>query len=94
MAKSFRIDKDESRLVECTEKVFSFGDVDPGFPAHRRIDLGDDGGGDLNEGNSAIEDGCDEPCEIADDSSAEGDDEGAPVVAGADHLATEGLGVY
>ena len=77
--------------MEGTDQVLALRRVDAGFAADRGIDLGDDGGGDLDEGKSAVENGGYEASQIAHDAAAERDDDGFPVMSGADHFAGEGF---
>jgi hypothetical protein len=89
----FRIDDDEPWLMETTDEVFSFGRVDACFTSDCRVDLGDDGGGDLHKGNAAIEDRSDESGKIADDATTESDDEGRAIVAVFDERPAERSGL-
>ena len=75
------VDEDKARLVKGSQEVLSLLHVYSGFSAHRTIDLSDDGGGNLNEGDSPVKDGGYEPREVPDDAPSKGDHEAAPVVA-------------
>jgi hypothetical protein len=73
---SVEIAEDEARLVEGADEVFSCGEVDSCFSADGAIDLGEEGGGDLDEGDAAEVGGSEEACEVTDDAAAEGDEGG------------------
>ncbi|MNQ46092.1 hypothetical protein D3C85_598980 [compost metagenome] len=55
--------------------------VDPGLATHRGVDLGQQGGGHLDEVHAALVAGRGEAGHVADNAAAEGDDSGTPVVA-------------
>lgn len=44
------------------EKVFSFGSIYSCFASYGRVDLRDDGGRNLDDGNSSVVDGGDKAC--------------------------------
>lgn len=73
--------KDQARLVEGADQVLAAGEVDPDLTADRAVDLGEQGGGDLDESEAAEVGGGDEPGEVAGDASAQGDEEGLPFEA-------------
>jgi hypothetical protein len=91
-AEGIQIAQHESGLPEGADEVLSGGEVDAGFASYGAIDLGEEGGGYLDEGDSAEVGGGDESGEVTDDAPAQGHDEGAAfqamggevVVAGAD----------
>ena len=85
------IGEDEGGLVEGTDHVFGGGEVDAGFAADGAVDLGKDGGGDLDVGDAALVDGGAEAAEVADDAAAEGDEEAFAVETGACHVAEDGF---
>ena len=53
----------------------------------------DDGGGDLDDRNSSVVDGCDKACEVASDATTEGDHERGTVVTSLDEAAAELIGL-
>ena len=59
------VDHDGRRLVEGTDEVLAFGEVDAGLAADRRIDLGHEGRRDLDEPDAAEVDRGKEPGRIA-----------------------------
>lgn len=75
------VNEDEAGVVEGADEVFPGGEVDACFATDGAVYLGENGGGDLNEGDATVVDGGDESGEVADDASAEGDEEGVPVYA-------------
>mgnify|MGYP000083368916 FL=1 len=83
------VDDNDGGLVECADEVFTFGDVDGCFASGGAIGLGDNGRGDLDEGDAAVVDGCDEAGKVSDDASAKGCDGTAAVMPGADEFRTE-----
>jgi len=83
------VDDDEAGLMEGPHEVLSFRSVDPSFSSDRRIDLGDDGGGNLDDRDAAVEDGGDKAGEVSHDASAKGDDEGFAIVVVLDEGAAE-----
>ena len=60
--------------VEGADEVFAGGQVDGDFAADAAVDLGEQGGGDLDEGDAAGVGGGDEADEVADTPSTEGDE--------------------
>lgn len=90
--KGIGVDENKSRLMEHADEVFSFGCIYSGFAANRRVNLGHDGGGNLNEGDASIENGSDKASQITGDSSTEGDDKGSPIVSGLNEVAAESFG--
>src|ERR1019366_1218792 len=87
------IDQRGERLVEAADQVLARDEVGTGLAADRSVDLGEEGGGDLNYGNAAHEDGGKETAEIGDDAAADGDDEAGTVGAALGHLIGKGLHV-
>ena len=84
-------------LVKRADHVFAEQVVDAGFAAHGGIDLAEQGGGDLDEGDAALVGGGSKAGQIADYAAAEGEDDGAAVgmvlqQAGVDLL--EGFAVF
>ena len=76
------VDEHGLRLVEGADEVFALRVVDAGFAAHRGIDLRQQGGRDLQAGDTALVGGGGETRDVAGDAAAEGDDEAVAVVAG------------
>ena len=70
-----RVDEDQPGLVKSANEVFPLGCIDTGFPSDSRVDLRDDGGGDLDEGDAAIENGGDKARKISGNTPAKGHDE-------------------
>ena len=68
------VDDDAVGGVEGADEVFAGGQVDGDFAADAAVDLGEQGGGDLDEGDAAGVGGGDEADEVAGDSAAEGDE--------------------
>ena len=56
-------------MVEAADEVFAGGEIDAGFAADGAIDLGEEGGGDLDEGDAAHVDGGEEAGDVADDAA-------------------------
>lgn len=84
-------------LVKRADHVFAERVVDAGFAAHGGIDLAEQGGGDLDEGDAALVGGGGKTGQIADYAAAEGEDGGVAVgmvlqQAGVDLL--EGFAVF
>ena len=73
------IGNDEAWLMEGPDEIFAAGSVDAGLAADGTIDLGDDGGGDLNAGNAAVVNGGSESREVADHAAAESHEHGGSV---------------
>ena len=72
------IDEHQLRVIECTDQILSLWKIYRHLAAHGRVYLGQQGGGDLYQPDSA-EIACrGEACQVADDSAAEGDDKIAP----------------
>ena len=80
-----------TRVVEAADEVLAGAEVDAGFAADRRVDLGREGGRDLDIGDSAHVDGGEEAGNIADNSATEGDEECVAVSAGVGELLEEGF---
>ena len=68
------IDDDRGRLVEGTDEVLAFGQVDRGLAPDRRVDLGDQGRGDVHDRDAAQVRRRQEPGGIPERASADGDD--------------------
>lgn len=66
-------------LVEGADHIFAEGVVDAGFAANGGIDLTEQGGGDLDEGDAALVGGGGKAGQIADDAATEGEEGGAAV---------------
>ena len=84
-------------LVKRANHVLAKRVVDAGFAAHGGIDLAEQGGGDLDEGDTALVGGCGKAGQIADYAAAKCEDGGAAVgmvlqQAGVDLL--EGFAVF
>ena len=84
-------------LVKRANHVLAKRVVDAGFAAHGGIDLAEQGGGDLDEGDAALVGGGGKAGQIADYAAAEGEDGGTAVgmvlqQAGVDLL--EGFAVF
>ena len=78
-------------LVEGAEEVFAAGEIDAGFATNGGVDLGEEGGGDLDDRNAPHEDRREETAHVATDAAAEGDDDAGPVGATGEHLVGEGF---
>ncbi len=65
--------------MEGADQVLALGRVDRGLAAHRGVDLGQKGGGDLDEIDAALVDRRREAREVADHPAAEGHDQVAAV---------------
>ena len=74
--KSFWVTQNESGLGESSHDIFYAAEVYCDFSANARIDSGEESGRDLDERNTASEDGCCEPAEVANHASAEQEDDG------------------
>ena len=70
-----RIDDDDGGLVERPGEVLAERQVDARLAADRGVDLGEQGGRDLDDGAAAQVCGGGEAREVADDAAAERDDE-------------------
>ena len=68
------VDQDQRGLVEAADQIFARAGVDRGLAADRRIDLGQQGGGQLHEMAAALEDGGGKADEVANDPAAQRDD--------------------
>jgi len=75
-----------SGMMKAANEVFAFGKIDAGLAADRRVDLGEEGCGDLQVADAAHEDGGNEAADVTDDAAAECDEERSAIAAGADHL--------
>lgn len=69
------IGDDKSRLVKGTNEVFSLRCVDARFSPDGGVDLSNDGGRDLHERDSAVENRGHETCQITHNSAAQSNDE-------------------
>ena len=69
-------------MVEASDEIFTGGKVGAGFAADRGVDLGEEGGGDLDVVDAAHVDGGEETGEVADDAAAERDKDRGAVGAG------------
>ena len=79
------IGNDVARLMEGPDEIFAAGGVDAGLAADGTIDLGDDGGGNLNAGNAAVVNGGSESREVANHAAAESHEHGGSVEPHRDH---------
>ena len=75
------IDENGQGLVEGADEIFAGNEVGAGFTADGSVHLGEEGGGDLDDGDAAHEDGGEEAAEVGDNAAAEGDDQAGPVGA-------------
>ena len=71
-AEEVGVGEDGLRVVEAADEVFSGEEIDAGFAADGGVDLGEEGGGDLDVADAAHVDGCEEAGDVADDASTEG----------------------
>src|SRR5215471_6472475 len=78
---SFGIDEDQLRGIERADEVFAFGQIDAGFAADGAVHLSDQGGGYLDERDAAQIRGGDKAGDVADDTTADGDQQGMAVSA-------------
>src|SRR5690606_17326181 len=69
------------RLVEGADEILAGLDIDPGLAADRAVDLGEQGGRDLDEMAAALDDRRGEAGQVADHAAAEGKDMVAPLDA-------------
>ena len=76
------------RLMKGTQQVFAVRSVNTRFASHGTVDLADDSGRNLHTGDTTLENGRAETCEISNDSSAQCYEKGFPVETGPEHLAT------
>src|SRR3546814_8516685 len=67
--------------MEGADQILAGRHVDPGLAADRGVDLGEEGGRDLDEMAATINDRRGETDEVADHAAAEGDDMVAPLDA-------------
>ena len=67
--------------MEASDEILAGGEIGAGFAADRGVDLGEQGGGDLNVVDAAHVDGGEEAGEVADDAAAESDEDGGAVGA-------------
>ncbi len=75
------VGEDHFRLVEGADQILAVACVDAGLAADRGIDLGQQGGRNLHEGQAAQGGGGGKPGQVADHAAAEGDDGGAALDA-------------
>ena len=68
------VDHDVARLVEGTDEVLPLGQVDGGFAADRRIDLGDERRRDMDDRDPAQERGGEESGRVAKSAAADRDE--------------------
>ena len=73
------VDDDRARLVEGPHQVLALGEVDAGLATDGRVDLGDEGGRDLDEPDAAEVDGSEEARRIAECASAEATSTSSPL---------------
>jgi hypothetical protein len=73
------VGNDHQRLMKGADQVLAARGVDACFATNARIDLGQQGGGELYEGQAAQCRGGGEAREVADDTAAQRDDGGVPV---------------
>ena len=73
-----RVDQDQRGLVEAADQILARAGVDRGLAADRRIDLRQQGGGQLYEMAAALEDGGGKADQISNDAAAQRDDMVAP----------------
>ncbi len=85
------VGEDGARVVKGADEVFAGGEVDAGFAADGGVDLGEEGGGDLDVGDAAHVDGGEEAGDVADDAASEGEQEGVAVGAVLGELLGEGF---
>ena len=71
-AEGVGIDDDALGGVEGPDEVLAGGQVDGDLAADAAVDLGEQGGGDLDQGDAAGVGGGDEADEVADDSRRRG----------------------
>jgi hypothetical protein len=83
--------QNEPGLVEGADEVFAFRGIDAGFSTDGAVHEGDDGGGDLDEGDAPVKNGGSKPGQVPHDATPQGDEEGLTSQPGADHLAGDGF---
>ena len=74
-----RIDEDAERLMERADEVFTLRMVDADLSADRAVDVGQERGGHLDEGDAAGVGGRREAGRVPHDAAPDGHDDGAPV---------------
>jgi hypothetical protein len=79
----------QPRLVEGADQVLAFRRVDPGLAADRGVDLGEQGGRDLDEVEATQQDRRGEAGEVADHPAAQRDQRGAALDPGQQQAAAE-----
>ena len=77
--------------MEAADEVLAFGEIDARLAADRGVNLGQEGCGDLYVTDAPHEDGSDKAADVANDATAEGDQERAAVPTGAKHLAQDAI---
>ena len=86
--KRIEIGQHQRWLVKCADQVLARSGIDCGFPPHRAVDLREQGGRELDESATALENGAGKAGEIADHAAAESEDMIAPF----DALAEQPIG--
>ncbi len=73
--------EDGDGLMEAADQVFASREIDAGLAADGAVDLGEEGGGKLQEAETAHVDRGEEAGDVAEDAAAQGDQEGVAVCA-------------
>ncbi len=74
-----QVGQNKFRLVKGADEIFCGSKVDTDFAADGAVDLGQQGGGDLNKTDASEIGGGDEAGQVAHDSAPKGDDEGLAI---------------
>ena len=88
-AEDVGVGEDGLRMVEASDEIFPCEEVDAGLAADGGVDLGEEGGGELDVGDAAHVDGGEEAGDVADDSATEGEQEAVAVCSGEGELLGE-----
>ncbi len=85
------VGEDGEGVVEAAGEVFACEEVDAGFAADGGVDLGEEGGGELNVANAAHVDGGEEAGDVAEDAATQSQENRSAVGAGLRELFEEAL---
>ena len=80
------VDEHGERLVEAADQVLAADQIDAGLAADGGVHLGEQRGGDLQDGDAAHEDGGQEAAHVVDDAAAESDHHAGAIGAELHHL--------
>ncbi len=85
------VGEDGARRMDAAEEIFAFGKIDAGLATDGCVDLREKRGGERDVVNAALIDGGEKSGEVGDDASAEWDQHGIAMGAGAGELGGEAL---